>query len=64
MDLSRSGNHYALVFQDYLTKLPKVYAAEDRKESTVSHYLTDFIWQHGVSVKIIHDWTQSYFQMS
>ena len=55
MDLSRKDNHYALVFQDYLTKWPEVYAAEDRKIITVAHCLTYFTWWHGVPIKIIHD---------
>ena len=55
MDLSRQGNRYALVFQDYLTKWPEVYAVEDRKATTVVHCLADFIWRHGVPVKIIHN---------
>ena len=28
---------------------------EDRKVTTVAHCLADFIWRHGVPVKIIHD---------
>ena len=30
MDLSRSGNKYALVFQEYLTEWPEVYAVKDK----------------------------------
>ena len=55
MDLSRWGNRYALVFQDYLTRWPEVYAVEDRKATTVAHCLAEFIWQRGVPVKIIHE---------
>lgn len=55
MDLSRHGNCYALVLQDYLTKWPEVYAVPDRKATTVAHCLADFIWRHGVPVQIIHD---------
>ena len=55
MELSKQGNRYALVFQDYLTKWPEVYAVEDRKATTVAHCLADFIWRHGVPVKIIHN---------
>ena len=36
MDLSHSGNHYALVFQDYLSKWPEVYAVPDRKAEIVA----------------------------
>ena len=31
LDLSKQGNRYALVFQDYLSKWPEVYALADRK---------------------------------
>ena len=54
-DLSKRGNRYALVFQDYMTKWPEVYAVADRKATTVAHCLADFIWKHGVPVEIIHD---------
>ena len=39
MDKSRSGNRYALVIQDYLTKWPEVYAVPDRKAETVARCL-------------------------
>lgn len=55
MDLSRSGNRYALVFQEYLTKWPEVYAVKDRTAPTVAGCLTDFICKHGVPTRIIHD---------
>lgn len=55
IDLSRRGNRYTLVFQDYLIKWPEVYTVEDRKATKVVHCLADFIWWHGVAVKIIHD---------
>ena len=60
MDLSKRGNHYALMFQDNLTKWPEVYAVEDRKATTVAHCLADFIWQYGVPVKIIHNRTAEF----
>ena len=55
MDVSHRGNRYALVFQDYLTKWPKVYAVPDRTAPTVAKCLADLIWKHGVPMKIIHD---------
>ena len=55
MDVSHSGNRYALVFQDYLTKWPEVYPVPDRTAPTVAKCLADLIWKHGVPVKIIHD---------
>ena len=55
MDQSKRGNCYTLVFQDYLSKWPEVYAVSDRKATTVAQCLADFIWRHGVPVQIIHD---------
>ena len=55
MDVSHSGNRYALVLQDYLTKWPEVYPVADRAAPTVAKCLADFIWKHGVPMKIIHD---------
>ena len=55
MDVSHSGNRYALVPQDYLTKWPEVYPVSDRAAPTVAKCLADFIWKHGVPMKIIHD---------
>ena len=47
MDFSHSGNWYALVFQDYLTKWPEVYVFLDRTALTVAKYLADLIWNMG-----------------
>ena len=55
MDLSSKGNRYALVFQDYLTKWPEVFAVPDRTATTVAQCLAEVIWRHGVPRKIIHD---------
>ena len=55
MDVSQDGNRYALVFQDYLTKWPKVYALSNRKAETVAKCLLDVVWKHGVPNRIIHD---------
>ena len=55
LDLSSSGNRYALVFQDYLSKWPEVYAVSNRKAETVAECLLDVIWKHGVPMRIIHD---------
>ena len=46
--VSKIGNRYTLVFQDYLTKWPEVYAVAD-------HKATDVMWKHGVPSQIIHD---------
>ena len=55
LDISKQGNRYALVFQDYLSKWPEVYALADRKATTVAKCLMDLVWKHGVPNKIIHD---------
>ena len=55
LDKTTDGNKYALVFQDYLSKWPEVYALPDRKAETVARCLLDLIWQHGVPNRIIHD---------
>ena len=55
MDTAKSGNKYALVFQDYLSKWPEVYAVKDRKAETVARCLLDLVWKHGVPLRIIHD---------
>lgn len=55
LDCSGDGNRYALVFQDYLSKWPEVYALPDRKAETVAKCLLDLVWRHGVPNRIIHD---------
>ena len=47
-DESVTGNHYTLVFQDYLTKWPEVYVVDNRRAKTVAECLVDLIWHHGV----------------
>ena len=41
LDLSLSRNRYALVFQDYLSKWPEVYAVPNRRAETVAECLLD-----------------------
>lgn len=60
LDMSKRGNWYALVFQDYLSKWPEVYALADRKATTVANCLVDLVWKHGVPNKIIHDRTPEF----
>ena len=55
MDISHSGNRYALVFQDYLTKWPEVYPVSNRSAPTVAKCLAHLIWKHEVPMKIIHN---------
>ena len=44
MDINSKGNRYALVFQDYLTKWPEIFAVPDRTATTVAHCLAEVIW--------------------
>ena len=60
MDESFDKNHYALVFQDYLSKWPEVYAVADRTASTVAKCLAGLIYRHGVPSSIIHDWAPEF----
>jgi len=39
IDVSEDGNKYALVFQDYLTRWPEVFAVKDRTGTTVAKCL-------------------------
>ena len=55
MDESFDKNHYAVVFQDYLTKWPEIYAVADRTAATVAKCLADLIYRHGVPTSLIHD---------
>ena len=55
MDESFDKNHYALVFQDYLTKWPEVHAVEDWTETTVPKCLADLICRYGEPTLLVHD---------
>ena len=55
LDVTQDGNRYVLVYQDYLTKWPKVCARSNRKTETVARYLQDLVWKHGVPNGIIHN---------
>lgn len=55
LDISADGNRYALVFQDYLTKWPEIFAVKDRTAPTVAKCLAELVWRHGVPAKLIHD---------
>ena len=62
-DLSGTGKRDALVFQDYLTKWPEMYALSDCKAETVAQCLVDLAWHHGVPSRIIHDRAPEFYQM-
>ena len=45
----------AIVFQDYVTKWPEVYALSDCKAESVTHAVSSgFSWCHGVPSRVIH----------
>ena len=54
MDESYDKNRFALVFQDYLSKWPEVYAVADRTAQTVAKCLADVIYRLRVP-STIHD---------
>jgi len=60
LDLSSSGNRYAVILQDYSSKWPEVYAVANRKAETVAECLLDLIWKQGVPLRIIHDKTAEF----
>jgi len=55
MDESFDKNHYALAFQDYLTKWPEAYGVVDWTAETVAKCLADIIYRHSVPTSLIHD---------
>ena len=56
LPLSHRGNQYAIVFQDYLTKWPEVFAAADQKAETIAHLLVEqIVSRHGVPTRQLSD---------
>ena len=55
LDISESGNRYALVFPDYLTKWLEVFPFVDRTARTVAACLVKLLSQHDAPAEIIHD---------
>ena len=56
LPLSHLGNEYAVVFQDYLTKWPEVFAVADQKAQTIAHLLVEqIIARHGVPQRLLSD---------
>ena len=53
---SRSGNKYAVVFVDYLTKWPEVFPTADQTALTIAQLLvTKVISRHGVPGELLSD---------
>ena len=56
LPLSQSGNLYVIVFQDYLTKWPEVFATEDQKAETIARLLVEqVVARHGVPKRLLSD---------
>lgn len=53
---SNSGNQYAVVFVDYLTKWPEVFATSDQTALTIAHvFVEQIVSRHGVPAEILSD---------
>ena len=53
---SHLGNRYAVVFMDYLTKWPEVFAVPDQTAATIARLLVEEIMsRHGVPAEILSD---------
>ena len=53
---SRDGNQYAVVFVDYLTKWPEVFAVPDQSAATIAKLLVEeIVSRHGVPAEILSD---------
>ena len=51
-----TGNRYAVVFMDYLTKWPEVFATKNHKAETIARLLvTEIICRHGVPEELLSD---------
>ena len=58
---SNSGNQYAVVFVDYLTKWPEVFAVPDQSAATIAQLLVEeIVSRHGVPAEILSDRGRSF----
>ena len=57
VDLPRAtkGNVHLLVINDHFTRLTKLYSIKDRKASTASTCLHDYILTYSIPLKILND---------
>ena len=54
--ISYSGNQYAVVFTDYLTKWPEVFAIKDQTALTIAQlFVEEIICRHGVPCQLLSD---------
>lgn len=53
---SKNGNKYLLVFVDYATRWPEVFATRDRKATTVAEiFIKEILCRHGAPVQLLSD---------
>ena len=53
---SSAGNQYAIVFVDYLTKWPEVFAAPDQTAFTIAKlFVEEIVCRHGVPAQLLSD---------
>ena len=53
---SKKGNQYAIVFVDYLTKWPEVFATKDQSSLTIAKLLVEnIVARHGVPGELLSD---------
>ena len=58
---SNAGNQYAVVFIDYLTKWPEVFAVPDQTAATIARLLVEeVVSRHGVPAEILSDRGRSF----
>lgn len=58
---SSRGNQYAVVFMDYLTKWPEVFAIQDQASLTIAELLVEkVICCRGVPVELLSDWGKAF----
>ena len=58
---SNAGNQYAVVFMDYLTKWPEVFAVPDQTAATIARLLVEeVVSRHGVLAEILSDRGRSF----
>ena len=58
---SQNGNQYAVVFVDYLTKWPEVFAVADQSAATVAKLLIEeIVSRHGVPAEVLSDRGQAF----
>ena len=61
---SAAGNQYAVVFVDYLTKWPEVFAASDQTALTIAKLLVEeVVSRHGVPAELLSDRGKSFLSL-